>query len=120
MDILHLYKDYYPVLGGIENYIKTLAEAQSSAGHQVTVLVCHSGKQSRTEIINGISVIKAGRLLTVASMPLSIAQPFKLAQFCPDIVHLHSPYPLGELANWLTRRAKATVITYHSDIIPAS
>ena len=25
--ILHLYKDYYPVLGGIENHVRALAEA---------------------------------------------------------------------------------------------
>ncbi len=120
MHILHLYKDYFPVLGGIENYIKTLAEAQVAAGHQVTVLVCDPGKRTRTEIINGVTVIKAGRLLTAASMPLSIAQPLQLVRLRPDIIHLHSPFPLGELTNWLTKRAKATVITHHSDIVRAS
>lgn len=39
LNILHLYKDYYPVLGGMENHIKWLAEAQAAAGHQVAVLV---------------------------------------------------------------------------------
>lgn len=120
MNILHLYKDYYPVLGGIENHIKSLSEAQVAAGHQVTVLVCDPGKRTRTETISGVTVIKAGRLLTAASMPLSIAQPLQLARLRPDIIHLHSPYPLGELAHWLTRRAEATVITHHSDIVRAS
>jgi rhamnosyl/mannosyltransferase len=50
-------------------------------------------------------------------MPLSLAQPRLLAQLRPDIIHLHSPYPLGETANWLLGRAQATVITYHSDIV---
>jgi rhamnosyl/mannosyltransferase len=117
VNILHLYKDYHPVLGGIENHIKVLAEAQAAAGHQVTVLVCNPGLRTRVEAINGVQVTKAGRLTTAASMPLSLAQPLALARLCPDIAHVHSPYPLGELSNWLLGRARATVITYHSDVV---
>ena len=31
MRILHIYKDYAPVLGGIENHIRILAEAQAAS-----------------------------------------------------------------------------------------
>lgn len=117
MNILHLYKDYFPILGGIENHIKVLAEAQVAAGHQVTVLVCDPGRRTRTETCNGVKVIKTGRLATAASMPLSLSQPLTLAHLHSDIVHLHSPYPLGEVANWLIGRGKATVITHHSDVV---
>jgi len=117
MKILHLYKDYFPVLGGIENHIKVLAEAQVAAGHRVTVLVCNPGRRSRFETATGVEIIKAGRLATAASMPLSLAQPLALARLRPDIAHLHSPYPLGEIANWFLGRAKATVITHHSDVV---
>jgi rhamnosyl/mannosyltransferase len=117
MNILHIYKDYYPVLGGIENHLKIVAEAQAEAGHQVTVLVCNPGYRTVTEKLNGVTVIKTGRLATVASMPLSIAQPLALMRSKPDIVHIQSPYPLGETANWLLGRAKATVISYQSDIV---
>jgi rhamnosyl/mannosyltransferase len=37
MNILHIYKDYYPVLGGIENHIA--ATSGVARGHNVTVLV---------------------------------------------------------------------------------
>jgi glycosyltransferase involved in cell wall biosynthesis len=117
VNILHLYKDYYPVLGGIENHIKVLAEAQAAAGHQVTVLVCDPGRRTRTETCNGVKVIRAGRMTTAASMPLSLAQPLALIRLRPDVAHLHSPYPLGEIANWLIGRGKATVITHHSDVV---
>ncbi len=117
MHILHLYKDYPPVLGGIENHLRTLAEAQAALGHEVTVLVCARDGRTGEERLNGVRVIRAGRLATIASMPLSWRQPLILARLRPDIAHVHSPYPLGEVANWLLRRARATVITYHSDII---
>ncbi|MBC8254452.1 MAG: glycosyltransferase [Ardenticatenia bacterium] len=117
MDILHLYKDYHPVLGGIENHMKVLAEAQVAAGTQVTVLVCSPGRRTQVETLNGVRIIKAGRLATVASMPLSLAQLLALRRMKPDVVHIHSPYPLGEMANWLWGRGRATVITYHSDVV---
>lgn len=117
MKIVHLYKDYYPVLGGIENHIRVLAEAQSAAGHEVTVLVCDPGPRTRTETVGGVHVIRAGRMATAASMPLSVAQPWALMHLQPDIVHIQSPYPLGEAANWAFGRARATVISHQSDIV---
>jgi glycosyltransferase involved in cell wall biosynthesis len=117
MNILHLYKDYFPVLGGIENHIRVLAEAQAAAGHQVTVLVCDPGHRTRVETLNGVRIIKAGRLATAASMPLSLSQPIVLARLRPDVVHVQSPYPLGEAANWLLGRARATVVSYQSDVV---
>ena len=117
MNILHIYKDYPPILGGIENHIKVLAEAQAAAGHQVTVLVCDPSPRTTVEELNGVKIVRAGRLATAASMPLSPSQPLTLARLRPDIAHVHSPYPLGELANWLLGRGRATVITHHSDVV---
>lgn len=117
MNILHIYKDYYPVLGGIENHVKVLAEAQAAAGHRVIVLVCDPGLRTRVETLNGVKIIKSGRLATAASMPLSLSQPVALVRLRPDVAHVHSPYPLGEVANWLLGRAQATVTTHHSDVV---
>ena len=39
LKILHIYKDYPPILGGIENHVQLLAQGQAAAGHDVTVLV---------------------------------------------------------------------------------
>jgi hypothetical protein len=45
------------VLGGIENHLKIVAEAQAETEHQVTVLVCNPGYRTVTEIHNGVTVI---------------------------------------------------------------
>jgi hypothetical protein len=37
MNILHLYKDYFPVLGGIENHLKVLAENLATPEHRVSM-----------------------------------------------------------------------------------
>jgi len=115
VNILHLYKDYFPVLGGIENYIRALAEAQVRRGHTVTVLVTHRGRHTVEEDLNGVRVLKAGRLATVASAPLSLELPRLLARESPDITHLHFPYPVGEISQWLVGRNRPYVITYHAD-----
>lgn len=116
-DILHVYKDYWPVLGGIENHVKLLAERQAAAGHAVTVLVTNTSRQTTMEERNGVRVIRASRLATVASTPISLELPRLLRQQRPDITHLHFPYPLGEMAQLLLGRGRRTVITYHSDVV---
>ncbi len=117
MHILHIYKDYYPVLGGMENHIKMLAEALVQRGYEVTVLVTHPTARTHVEELNGVQVIKAGRLATVASAPLSISLPVILWRQRPDIAHLHFPYPMGELSQLICGRAAHWVITYHSDVV---
>ena len=116
-NILHIYKDYHPVLGGMENHIKMLAEALAQRGYDVTVLVTHPTTRTHIEEINGVRVIKAGRLATLASAPLSISLPIILRRQRPDIAHLHFPYPIGELSQLVFGRAPHMVITYHSDVV---
>ncbi len=118
MKILHVYKDYPPILGGIENHVKLLAEGQAGRGHAVTVLVTNpTGATTTRTVENDVAVIRAGRLATVASTPLSPALAWQLARQLPDVVHLHFPYPIGEVSQWLLHRGQATVLSYHSDIV---
>lgn len=116
MKILHVYKDYSPVLGGIEHYVQTLAEAQARAGHEVTVLVCARGAVGSTREERGVRVSRAGRLATLASMPISPALVWRLRAERPDIVHLHLPFPLGEAAQLLFGRCRTWVATHHADV----
>lgn len=117
MNILHIYKDYFPVLGGIENHIRLLAEAQAARGHTVSVLVTSRDAHTHIETLNGVRVIFAARLVTLLSTPLSLALFRCLRAETPDIAHLHFPYPLGEIAQHVVGRARGIVLTYHSDII---
>lgn len=117
MRILHIYKDYYPVVGGIENHVRLLAEAQVKQGFDVTVLVTNLAPRTIVVNMEGVRVIRAGRLAHVASTPLSLDFFAQVRRLRADIAHLHFPYPPGELANLLFQPGRRTVITYHSDVI---
>ncbi len=117
MHVVQVYKDYPPVLGGIENHLRLLAEGQVRLGHRVTVLVTARGPRTTLSEENGVEVIRAARLTELASTPLSLALIWRLRGLSPDVVHLHFPYPLGELAQLISGRGRALVVTYHSDIV---
>ena len=119
--VLHVYKDYPPVLGGIEKHIYTLARLQVEMGLDVTVLVTNPQRFPagiRTRIEPGPPrVIRAGRLFTIASTPISPTQAWKQHRIAADIVHLHFPYPPGEITEYFGGAARRTVLTYHSDVV---
>lgn len=119
MRILQLYKDYAPVVGGIENHMRVLAEGLHGAGHEVRVLVTNRARKTVRETIAGVDVYKAARWLAISSAPVS--GPFypALRRLATDthITHAHVPYPPGELGQLLLGRSQRFVMTYHSDIV---
>lgn len=117
MRILHVYKDYFPVTGGIENHIRLLAREQVRLGHDVVVLVTNLKPRTVEENLEGVRVIKAARLVHVASTPLSLSFFRLMGKIPTQVVHLHFPYPPGEIANYLFGRGEVTVFTYHSDVV---
>lgn len=115
---LQIYKDYFPVLGGIENHVRDLSEALVGRGHRVTVLTTSLDHRTTVETPRpGFVVIKAARLFHAASTPISIAAPLLARHLRADIAHVHMPYPPGDLLARLVRGRPPLVITYHSDIV---
>ena len=119
MRVLHVYKDYHPVVGGIEHHIQTLAEGLTAQGVDVHVLVTNTNRKTLKGEINGVPVTKTGRFLNISSAPISLSfcSEFKRLSRDADIVHLHSPYPPAELCQLATRGGRHFVLTYHSDIV---
>jgi len=115
--IVHVYKDYHPpVRGGIEQTIERMARWQVAAGHDVTVLVSASGQNaSRTEIVDGVRVVRVAEVGRALSSPLCPGFPDALAAEKADLWHLHSPNPLGEVSwRWVLPDG-ALVITHYCD-----
>ena len=118
MHILQIYKDYAPVLGGIENHVRDLSELLVAHGHHVTVLVTSLDHRTQVEQPQPhLRIIKARRWFHAASTPISLAMFGQARALKPDVVHLHFPYPPGDLAARAVPNRPPLVLTYHSDIV---
>jgi glycosyltransferase involved in cell wall biosynthesis len=117
--VLQVYKDYYPVRGGIEHHVQLLAEGLHEQGVEVDVLVTSTGWRTIRQVINGVRVTKTGRLCSVSSAPISPRLYPSLARLArgADIVHLHAPYPPAEVGELFLRAGDHLVLSYHSDIV---
>lgn len=118
MRVVHVYKDIYPVKGGIENYVLALAgRLRENEGIDARILVTSPGRHTEQTTLDGVPTTKAARLASAASTPLSAALAPLLRELRPDLVHLHAPYPVGELAYLMAAPRSPMVMTYHSDVV---
>jgi rhamnosyl/mannosyltransferase len=118
MRILQIYKDYPPVVGGIEHHLRDLSEGLAQRGHTVTVLATSRDRQSTiTQPTPGLTLIRAARSAHLASTPLSVDMLRQAMGISADLIHLHFPYPPGDLTALLVPNQLPLVVTYHSDIV---
>lgn len=117
MRILHVHKAYPPVVGGIEHHLRTLAVAQARAGQLVTVLCCNTAARTVEEETDGVRIVRVARFGRLSSMPIGPTLGRWLRRIPADVVHVHTPFPLGE---WLASRlpeGRPVVASWHSDIV---
>lgn len=118
LKILQLNKLYYPYIGGVEHIIQQIAEGLNQIT-EMKVLVCQDKGKGSSEQINGVSVTRTGSLGIFSSMPISLKYPFavrKAAKEC-DILLLHMPFPLGDLALLLSGFRGRVILLWHCDIV---
>ncbi|HOK35560.1 MAG TPA: glycosyltransferase [Candidatus Pacearchaeota archaeon] len=143
MKILQINKLYYPWIGGVEKVVQEISEGLNTrinadnnssefaspdpyvsalnprSSASVEVLVCQPKGKGEIENINDVKITRAGSIGMFFGMPVSFSFPFWLRKKAKeaDILHFHSPFPLGELAYLLfCPKNKKVVVTYHSDI----
>jgi rhamnosyl/mannosyltransferase len=115
-------KYYPPHLGGIEYHLRDLSEALVEDGHTVRAIVANEGPDNARETIAGVDVTRLGRSFSLSSAPIAPGMRRALAdearrQDPPDVLHLHFPYPWGELSWLRAQTGVPSVVTYHSDIV---
>jgi rhamnosyl/mannosyltransferase len=113
--VLHVYQDFYPKRGGIEDHILTLAGAPS-AKYEHSVLTAATGPLTRHETVRAIPVIRAGSYGRYYS-PLCPGIPRWIKRLSPDIVHLHHPCPMAYFAYLLARPRAPAIVAHHNDIV---
>src|SRR3954462_6170418 len=114
MRILHLAKYYWPRSGGMERVVQTLAEGAANLGHQVEVVAVESlGRRGESRRHRSL-VTRAFSFAALGSQEIApgyIAAAWKRA----DIIHVHHPHPLADLACLLRARRTPVVVTQHAD-----
>lgn len=92
MKIVHVYHHYWPIVGGLENVVKALAEEMAKLGHEVHVVTSTYGAvdRPREEVVNGVYVhrVKALRLI-YPDLTYPLKYPTSILKDA-DVVHAHS------------------------------
>ncbi len=120
MRVLHFYKTYYPdTVGGIEQVIRQLCVGTGRLGVSNQVLSLSREKNLRPIPFEGHMVHRVPLNFEIASNACSLAAIGRLARMADeaDVVHYHFPWPFMDLAHFLARIKKPSVVTYHSDIV---
>lgn len=119
MQILQFSKFYPPVQGGIEAVAQGLTEGLNERGVHTDVLCADLGRRTVVEQREGYTVERAGSLgkLLSTSMSPALAWRYMKMQSRYDVVHLHLPNPMSNLAVWLARSKARIVVHWHSDIV---
>jgi glycosyltransferase involved in cell wall biosynthesis len=117
LHVLHVYKDVFsPVIGGIERHIDGLRRSMPEV--RSDVLVCSHSSRTDERWVAG------GRELRVRELgPRPLAVPVapevlrEVRRSDADLVHVHMPYPLGELAALVGARGRPVVCSFHADVV---
>lgn len=120
MRVLHFYRTYFPeTYGGLEQVIRQICLNSSEFGVESRVLTLCDNPSDSILHREEADVIQIKRHAEIASCSLSlnIWKEYERQIDWADIVHLHYPWPFGDLVHLLKGRGKPCVVTYHSDII---
>jgi rhamnosyl/mannosyltransferase len=120
MRILHFYKTYYPdSVGGIEQVIRQMCVGTGRLGVTNQVLSLSRETDLRPFEFEGHMVHRVPQNFELASNGVSLQAISELARMAldADVVHYHFPWPFMDLAHFLARVNKPSVVTYHSDIV---
>ncbi len=120
MRVLHFCKTYYPdSWGGIEQVIRQICVGTGRLGvsNDVLTLTRHGGPAQLE--FEGHMVHRAPLNIEIASNGMSLSAIGKLARLArqADVVHYHFPWPFTDMAHFMARVNKPSVVTYHSDIV---
>jgi glycosyltransferase involved in cell wall biosynthesis len=120
MRVLHFYKTYFPEsVGGVEQVIRQMCVGTGRLGVRNEVLTLTRQKEKRDVDFEGHKVRLLPLDFEISSTGFSLAAFRELARMAEDadVVHYHFPWPFMDLAHFVSRIKKPSLVTYHSDIV---
>ncbi len=119
ISVLQVSKFYSPVIGGIEYVVEKIAKELNDQLY-IQTLVCGNDENSNEEIFEEEVMVHRSTVIgTIASMPISLnfIKNFKMFSQEKDIVLIHMPFPLADLACLLSGYRGKVIVWWHSDIV---
>ncbi|MFZ6680357.1 glycosyltransferase family 4 protein [Undibacterium sp. Tian12W] len=120
MKVLHFYRTYYPdTFGGVEQVIRQMAVGTTRLGVENEVLTLTRDADRPLIEFEGHKVHRAHLNFEIASTGFSWSALSRFVELAKqaDVVHYHFPWPFMDIAHFLGRIKKPSVVTYHSDIV---
>jgi rhamnosyl/mannosyltransferase len=114
--LLHIYRRYYPDEGGIESTMRAFCEYAQGHGDDVTALVSSPRPWSQRRHYQGVDIVRAGSVGTVANTPVCPGMPAWINRLKPELVEIHHAYPYGMWAVQKSRFKGPLIVHYHFDI----
>jgi len=115
--VLGIGKFYPPeYVGGLETAVVALNAELVRSGCQVTYVVSAVRGPGGASDVGGVRVVRARCVGTLFSQPVSPGLVWAVRREPGDVVHLHHPNPLGDLAA-LRDKGRPLVVTQHSDVV---
>ncbi len=114
MRILHLSRYYWPHSGGRERVVQDLAEGAAALGHDVEVVAVQTAAQGERR---GRPRARVTRVFSFGTLGSQDFAPGYLAAAWhrADIIHVHHPHALADVAVFLRARRTPLVVTQHAD-----
>ncbi len=114
MRILYLAKYYWPRAGGMERVVQGLAEGVAERGHEAEVVAITSFGATRPGLRRRASVTRAWSFAPVGSQELAPGY-IRAAWRRADVIHLHHPHSLADIAYASRVSLAPLVVTQHAD-----
>jgi endonuclease/exonuclease/phosphatase family metal-dependent hydrolase/glycosyltransferase involved in cell wall biosynthesis len=117
MKILMMTNTYAPMVGGIEESIRSFTAEFERLGHQVFIVA----PEGEGVPLDEVGVIRLRAIQNVNHSDFSIALPMSgllqelMKNFTPDIIHCHHPFWIGNIALRLSSQFRIPLVfTYHT------
>ncbi|SDY14527.1 Glycosyltransferase involved in cell wall bisynthesis [Micromonospora pattaloongensis] len=117
LQIAHFSDTYLPRRDGVISSLHTLTEALTAAGHGCLTVVPRHRQQPAAPELLGLRALACGVAdLRLLPWPTN-AQVERVAAWGPDLIHVHTPGPVGLLGTLVARRLGLPIVhTYHTDL----
>lgn len=115
--VAHFSDTYVPRRDGIVTAVQTLTAAMAEAGHSsLTVVPRHPDQPDDPGLLRLASVPCGVAQFRLAAWPRN-RHVERIAQWLPNVVHVHTPGPVGLLGVLTARRLGLPLVqTYHTDL----